>query len=201
MAELGLDLETLLEQEEEPGLGNGGLGRLAACFMDSLATLSVPAIGYGIRYEFGIFDQEIAGRLAGRGDRQVAAVGEPLGAASAGDRFRRRIRRTNRAGRRRARTTSRPVDSRAGGEGSGLRHAHPRVPRLHGELPQALESGGLRIVRLSGVQRGRLLPRGRAQNDLGEHRQSPLPQRRAGGGPRAPAVAAVLLRQLFAPGT
>jgi starch phosphorylase len=59
MAELGLDLEELLEQEEEPGLGNGGLGRLAACYMDSLATLQVPAIGYGIRYEFGIFDQEI----------------------------------------------------------------------------------------------------------------------------------------------
>ncbi len=57
--ELGLDLDELLEQEEEPGLGNGGLGRLAACFMDSLATLEIPAIGYGIRYEFGIFDQLI----------------------------------------------------------------------------------------------------------------------------------------------
>jgi len=59
MRKLGLDLETLIEQEAEPGLGNGGLGRLAACFMDSMATLDIPAIGYGIRYEYGIFDQEI----------------------------------------------------------------------------------------------------------------------------------------------
>ncbi len=60
-SELGvkIDLDMLLEQEEEPGLGNGGLGRLAACYMDSLATLQIPAFGYGIRYEFGIFDQEI----------------------------------------------------------------------------------------------------------------------------------------------
>ncbi len=59
VTELGQDLDALLDQEEEPGLGNGGLGRLAACYMDSLATLNIPAIGYGIRYEFGIFDQEI----------------------------------------------------------------------------------------------------------------------------------------------
>ena len=56
---LGLDLDELLDEEVEPGLGNGGLGRLAACYMDSLATLAIPAIGYGIRYEFGIFHQTI----------------------------------------------------------------------------------------------------------------------------------------------
>jgi starch phosphorylase len=59
MRQLDIDLNQLIEQEEEPGLGNGGLGRLAACFMDSLATLEIPAIGYGIRYEYGIFDQQI----------------------------------------------------------------------------------------------------------------------------------------------
>ncbi|MCW3788206.1 glycogen/starch/alpha-glucan phosphorylase [Plebeiibacterium sediminum] len=59
VTELGFDFKLVLEQEEEPGLGNGGLGRLASCYMDSLASLEIPAIGYGIRYEFGIFDQEI----------------------------------------------------------------------------------------------------------------------------------------------
>lgn len=57
--ELCIDFEALLAQEEEPGLGNGGLGRLAVCYLESLATQEIPAIGYGIRYEFGIFDQEI----------------------------------------------------------------------------------------------------------------------------------------------
>ena len=56
---LGLNLHELTEQEEEPGLGNGGPGRLAACCMDSLATLEIPAIGYGVRYEFGTFGQKI----------------------------------------------------------------------------------------------------------------------------------------------
>jgi glycogen phosphorylase len=57
--DLCIDFESLLEQEEEPGLGNGGLGRLAACYLDSLATQEIAAIGFGIRYEFGIFDQAI----------------------------------------------------------------------------------------------------------------------------------------------
>ena len=59
MDELGLDLDELVDLEVEPGLGNGGLGRLAACYLDSLATLKIPAIGYGLRYEHGMFEQRI----------------------------------------------------------------------------------------------------------------------------------------------
>ncbi|MEL6555951.1 MAG: glycogen/starch/alpha-glucan phosphorylase [Cyanobacteria bacterium J06621_11] len=59
MADLGLSLAEIMAQEQEPGLGNGGLGRLAACYLDSMATLEIPSMGYGIRYEFGIFKQAL----------------------------------------------------------------------------------------------------------------------------------------------
>ena len=71
---LGQDLDEILDCEEEPGLGNGGLGRLAACYLDSMATLERPSIGYGIRYEFGIFKPGDPGRLADREDRQLAGA-------------------------------------------------------------------------------------------------------------------------------
>jgi starch phosphorylase len=59
LAGMGLDLEELIDEENDPGLGNGGLGRLAACFLDSLATLGLPGRGYGIRYDYGMFKQNI----------------------------------------------------------------------------------------------------------------------------------------------
>jgi len=73
MQSLGLDLDRLREAEVEPGLGNGGLGRLAACFIDSLATLQIPAVGYGIRYEYGIFRQTfVAGEQVEQPDLWLA---------------------------------------------------------------------------------------------------------------------------------
>ena len=74
---MGRDLEDFLELEPEPGLGNGGLGRLAACYLESLSSLEIPSIGYGIRYEFGIFDQEIIdGRQVERTDKWLR-LGNP----------------------------------------------------------------------------------------------------------------------------
>lgn len=77
LSDLGLDLDRILAYEIEPGLGNGGLGRLAACFIDSLATLNIPAVGYGIRYNYGIFRQTfVEGKQAEQPDTWLS-LGTP----------------------------------------------------------------------------------------------------------------------------
>ena len=74
LAELGVNMDDILKEEPEPGLGNGGLGRLAACFLDSLASLDLPAMGCTIRYEFGLFRQRIVDGLHKIGHELIAVV-------------------------------------------------------------------------------------------------------------------------------
>ena len=123
MRGLGYDLDEILAQEEEPGLGNGGLGRLAACYMDSLASVEVPAVGYGIRYEFGIFDQAIRDGWQCEITDKWLRNGNPWEIARSEIALRGEVRRTHRAVHRRAGPLSRALDSGDGGEGRRLRHA------------------------------------------------------------------------------
>src|SRR5208283_2706687 len=110
MERLGLDLSVLIEQEEDPGLGNGGLGRLASCFMDSLATLDIPAIGYGIRHEYGIFDQVIRDGWQVETTDKWLRLGNPWA---------------------RQRPVPRALDSAKGGERRAERHSHTGLPHQH----------------------------------------------------------------------
>jgi glycogen phosphorylase len=88
IAELGTDLEEIAAEEPDSALGNGGLGRLAACFLDSLATLEIPSYGYGLRYDYGIFHQRIVGGAQVETPDGWLRYGNPWEIARTGDHFR-----------------------------------------------------------------------------------------------------------------
>ena len=148
MRALGQDLDALLALEEEPGLGNGGLGRLAACYLDSLATLEMPAIGYGIRYEFGIFDQEIRDGWQVEVTDKWLQKGNPWEIVRPDVSFYVKFGGHTEAEHRCAGPLSRALDAGAQGQGRGLRHAGARLSRQHLQHAAAVEERGGRIVRL-----------------------------------------------------
>ncbi len=200
LAELELDLDQLAEEEEEPGLGNGGLGRLASCYMDSMASLDVPAIGYGIRYEFGIFDQaikdgwqaEVTDKWLRNGNPWEIPRPEVACEVQFGGHTEKRIDDHGRL--------QRPLGAPRRGEGRGLRHADPRLPRAHLQHAPAVEGRSRGVVRLRGLQPRRLLPGRGAQDGLREHHEGALPERRDRAGQDPAAAAAVLLRELLPAG-
>ena len=197
---VGQDLAALLEHEEEPGLGNGGLGRLAACYMDSLATLSVPAIGYGIRYEFGIFDQairdgwqvELTDKWLRFGNpweivRSETSYDVPFGG------------RTDWYQDERGEHRVRWVPDRVV---KGVAYDTPvpgyRVPSTN--LLRLWKAEATESFDFDSVQRRRLLRRRRREGRVGNDLQGALSERRARGRQAAAPAAAVLLRLLLAAG-
>ena len=156
MRSLGLDLDRLRDAEVEPGLGNGGLGRLAACFIDSLATLQIPAVGYGIRYEYGIFRQTfVDGGQVEQPDLWLAN-GSPWEfprPEMAGHRPVRRADPTLR-GCRRGHPVA--VGPRLGGARRPLQLHGARVPHGQRQHPAAVERQGDGRLRPGGLQRRRL---------------------------------------------
>ena len=157
---LGIKLEELIAQEEEPGLGNGGLGRLASCFMDSMATLQVPALGYGIRYDFGIFDQVM------RDGWQVEITDKWLRLGNPWEIQRPELSREVQLGGRTEQyrdeqgQLSGAMASRHGGQGDSLRHPDPGLPGQYLQQSSSVESGSGGVLRFPGFQPGKLLCRG-----------------------------------------
>ncbi len=165
----------LIEQEEEPGLGNGGLGRLAACFIDSLATLEVPAVGYGIRYEFGIFDQKIRDGWQVEITDKWLRLREPVGDCRG-----RRSLRVKFGGRTRVRApTPRAVAACAGFrrpmvKGMPMTRRSSATASSTCNLLRLWKAEAVESFDFAGLQPRRLLPGGGRQGAVREHHQGPL---------------------------
>ena len=189
----GYSAGELDDLDVEPGLGNGGLGRLAACLLDSLATLDVPAVGYGIRYEFGIFKQAFEDGYQVERPRRLGLLRQPVGVPRSRRPPGRRVLRPHRGRGRRPGRPARPLGAGRDGTRRAQPHAGPRLRHRDGQHHPAVAGPGRPgVVRPGPVQR-RPLRRGRRGADaLGEHHQGAVPQRQHRGRPGAAAQAAVL---------
>ena len=176
LKQCGLDFAILRAQEVEPGLGNGGLGRLAACFIDSLATMNVPCTAYGIRYEYGIFRQTfVDGQQVEQPDTLAGArlsMGvRPPRACHPG-----RLRRPHRGIHGRRGGPAVAVDPGLERAGRPLRLHGPRLPQRACQHPAALERRRHQGLRPTDLQQRRLRA-GRARPDVRrEHHQGALPR-------------------------
>ncbi len=195
-----MDLDDLLRQEVEPGLGNGGLGRLAACFIESLATLEVPVVGYGIRYEFGIFHQEIVDGWQVEKTDKWLRIRQPLGNHAPRVGGRRQVRRPHRTICRRARPPARALGAGQDGLRRPVRHADPGVSHQHREHPAPVARRSARVVRFRRVQQRRLLRRRQSKDHLRKPEQGAVPQRRAAARQGIAPRTAIFLRLLFLAG-
>ena len=189
-----LDWHELLEQEPDAGLGNGGLGRLAACFLDSMATMQIPAMGYGLRYEYGIFKQtiqdgwqrELPDNWLRRPDPWEVARPDETVEVKLNCSFEVRGRSIARGGRPAVQPDRRPVRSPRGGL---RRQDHQYAP--------AVGRGGTRLLRLSGIQRRRFRrrPGGDARGRIAH--ACPVSRRLHEHGARPALRAGVLSRRLL----
>ena len=188
----------MLACEEEPGLGNGGLGRLAACYLDSLATLERPAIGYGIRYEFGIFDQEIHDGWQVEKTDNWLANGNPWEIAKPDVNY-----LVNWGGHAEHYADEPATTASAGCRAGSLKGVAYDTP-IQGygvNTCNVLTLWSARAVEsfaLGRLQHRRLLQGRRGRGQLRDHHQGAVPERRARGGQAAAPAAAVLLRVVLA---
>ena len=199
LGDLGVGLSDLRKCEPDAALGNGGLGRLAACFMESMATLAIPAIGYGIRYDFGLFRQIISQGWQHEYPDEWLSFGNPWEFQRAGGGLSHPFRRPCRPCRR---PRPRPRHLASGGNRAGgrLRHADRRLARPARQRAAAVVGALARSAAARRLQHRRLPRRRRRGGARGIDLQIPLSERREPGGPRAAAAAGIFLRLGLAAG-